>query len=124
MANRAYNRRQALEKEVKDIYVKISFAAAGAPTLVAGASYGAASISRSTNGTYALTLSDKYNALKYADGCFLSSSAQDIRVQISSETVNSTKVVNFLTLTGATPTDPASGKVLILKLELKNTSVV
>lgn len=125
MASRMWNRRQALEKEVKDLYIKITFGASGAPTLASGASYGAASIVRNSAGDYTLTLSDRYNALKFADGKFLDDGAQDIRVQIKADRVaTATKDLDFFTLTGASATDPASGQALLLKLELKNTSAV
>lgn len=122
MASRSFNRKQALEKEIKEIYAKITFGATGAPTLTTG--HGVASITRTTNGDYALTLQDAYNSLKMAEGTFLDSSGEDIRIQLKSETVSSTKIINFFTLTGATPTDPSNGAVLFLKFELKNTSVV
>lgn len=125
MASHMWNRRQALEKEVKDLYVKISIAGSGAPTLVSGSSYGAESITRNSAGDYTLKLQDQYNSLKYFEGIVLSSSAQDLTIQLKSETVNATtRAVNFFTNTGATPTDPASGKVLVLKIEVKNTSAI
>lgn len=124
MADRSFNRRQSLEKEVKDLYIKISIGATGAPTLVSGASYGAASISRTSQGLYALTLQDKYSSLKFIEGILLDVDAEDIRFQLKSETVSTTKIVNFFTLTGATATDPSNGSAILLKLELKNTSAV
>lgn len=122
MANRSFNKKQSLEKEVKDLYVRVSIGASGAPTLVTPV--GVASIVRNGAGDYTLTMQDKYNYLKYFEAQHVSSSAQDLHFQVHSETVSSTKTVRFLCLTGATPTDPASGKVLLLKLELKNTSVI
>lgn len=125
MANRTYNRRQALEKEVKDLYIKISIGASGAPSLVSGAAIGAASISRNSAGDYTLVLQDRYVALKYMDAILLDSAAEDIRVQLKSEAINSSaKSVSFFTLTGATPTDPSNGAQILLKLELKNTVAV
>jgi len=120
-----WSRRQALEKEVKDLYIKVSIGGTGAPTLVSGSSYGAASITRNGAGDYSLVLSDQYNSLKFFEGIVQSSSAQDLVIQMHSETVNAvSRTIRFLTLTAATPTDPASGKVLVLKVEVKNTSAI
>lgn len=124
MANRGFNRRQSLEKEVKDLYCKISIGATGAPTLVSGASYGFSSVARTDAGEYTLTLQDKYVSLKFVEGIFLSETPEDIRLQLVSESVQTDREINFLTLTADTPTDPSSGQVLLLKVEVKNTSVV
>lgn len=122
MANRNFNRRQALEKEVKDLYLKVSIGTSGAPTIVSG--YGFASIARNGAGDYTVTLSDYYASLKYFEVIHLSSSAQDLNYQMYSESVASDKKIRFLCLTGASATDPASGKVLFIKAEVKNTSVI
>ena len=124
MANRSFNRKQSLEKEVKDLYLKVSFGSSGAPTMVGGSSYGFASIVRNSAGDYTITLQDKYSALKHVSGRFLSSSAQDLNIQLKSEDVVSAKTIGLMMLTGASATDPASGQVLILNVELKNTSAV
>lgn len=117
-----YNRRQAIEKEIKDLYLKVSFGSSGAPTIVTG--YGFASIARNSAGDYTVTLNDKYSSLKFVEAIFSSSSAQDLAVQLKAEDVIGAKTIEFVCLTGATPTDPASGKVMFMKVEVKNTSVV
>lgn len=125
MASRIFYRKQALEREVKELFIKISIAAAGAPTLVSGASYGAASIARNSAGNYTLVLQDQYNSLKNLEIIHQASSAQDLSFQMASEDVNSSnKSITFMSLTAGTETDPASGTVLLLKIELKNTSAV
>lgn len=122
MANRGFWKRQSLEKEVKDLYAKIAIGGTGAPTITLAP--GVASIARNGAGDYSITLSDKYSSLKFLEVIHLSTSAQDMTFQLHSETVASTKIIRFLCLTGATPTDPASGKSLLVKMELKNTSVL
>jgi hypothetical protein len=121
LANRNFNRKQALEKEVKDLFAKITFGASGAPTLTTG--YGIASIVRDEAGTYTLTLADKYVSFKHASGTFLKSSAEDIRLQLTDEDVSTDKTVEFKTLTGASATDPSSGAGLFLQIVVKNTTV-
>jgi hypothetical protein len=121
MANRNFNRKQALEKEIKDIYAKVTVGATGAPTLTS--SVGIASIVRNSAGLYTVTLQDAYNSLKFAQVSFLDNDAQDIRAQIAAEDVDGAKTVQFVCLTAATPTDPQSGQTMLIKFELKNSSV-
>lgn len=122
MANRNFNRKQALEKECKDLYARVTIGASGAPTLVTPV--GIASISRTSAGLYVLTLQDSYNNLKFFSGIHLNSSAEDLTFELSAEDVVSAKTITFRTQTGAVATDPANGDVLLLKIELKNTSVL
>lgn len=122
MASRNFNRKQALEKEIKDLYAKVTIGASGAPTLVTG--HGITSITRNGAGDYSLVLADKYVSFKFMEVTFLSSSAQDLNVQLYSEAVNDTKTIRFLTLTGATPTDPANGQTMYIQVTVKNTETV
>lgn len=123
MANRNFNRRQALEKEVKDLYVRVSVGASGAPTLVSR--IGIASIARDSAGTYTLVLQDRYVALKFFQVSFLDDSAQDLRAQILDDSsATADKYIQFATLTGASATDPQSGQTMLIKIELKNTTAV
>lgn len=122
MASRNFNRKQALEKEIKEIYALLTFGSSGAVTLTTG--HGVASAAKSGTGDYLITLQDRYVSLKMVEGTFLSSSAEDIRVQVKAEDVASAKTISILTLTGASATNPASGTKLYLKFELKNTTVV
>ena len=123
MANRNFNKRQALEKEVKDLYAKITIGASGAPTLTTG--YGISSITRKGAGNYRLILEDKYYALKWFKAIHLASSEQDLNFQLEAEDVDgSSPYVDFFCLTGAVATDPANTSLLYIKLELKNTSSV
>lgn len=122
MASRNFNRKQALEKEVKELFALISIGATGAPTLTTG--HGIASISRTAQGDYRLTLQDKYVSLKFFEGALLKSSGEDIRFQLKADSVSSSKIIDFFTLTGATATDPSSGSKLYLKIEVKNSSAV
>lgn len=121
LASRVFNRKQALEKEVKDVYAEIAIGTSGAPTLVSP--IGIASIDRNSAGDYTLTLSDKYFSLKNFKCARMLSTAEDISVQVHTESVDNTKEIRFLTQTETTATDPADGTVLLIKLELKNSGV-
>lgn len=124
MANRTFNRRQALEREVKDLYAKVTIGASGAPTLVAASSVGIASIARNSAGNYTLTLQDKYVALKFFQVTFLDDNTQDLKAQVHTDSIASAATIQFLTLTAASATDPQSGQTMLIKLELKNSTVI
>lgn len=121
MASRSFNRKQALEKEVKEIFALVSVGASGAPTLTTG--YGIASITRTSAGLYQITLQDKYVSLKFFEGILIKSSGEDIRFQLKAESVVSAKTIDFFTLTGASATDPSSGSKMYIKIEVKDSSV-
>ncbi len=121
MASRNFSRKQSLEKEIKELYAEIAIGSSGAPTLTS--QVGIASISRSTNGTYVLTLQDTYVSLKMFECVLVKSSGEDITFQLSAEGVATDKTITFLTNTGATPTDPSSGAAIKLRIDLKNSTV-
>ena len=123
MANRNFNRKQALEKEVKEIYAKVAIGSTGAPTLNAAQSQGVQSISRTSAGLYVLTLQDKYMRLMDAHIAIVTPSAEDIKANVVSEAVATAKTVTFRCVAVATATDPASGDSLLISLQLKNSSV-
>jgi hypothetical protein len=122
MADRYFNNKQTLEKQIKTLFAKVAIGATGAPTIVDGV--GIASIARNGAGDYTITLQDTYNALKFLSVIHFRDTAQDLNFQLHSEAVFTAKTVRFLCLTGATPTDPANGQTLLIQIDLKNTSVV
>lgn len=123
MANRNYNRYQALEKEVKTIFAKVAIGSTGAPTLNAAQSLGVASISRTSAGLYVLTLQDAYMRLMHADIHVITPSAEDLKAHVSAESVASAKTVTFRCDAAGTATDPASGDTLLIRVDLKNSSI-
>lgn len=121
MANRNFNRFQALEKEVKAIYADIAIGASGAPTLTVGT--GVASVAKGTDGVYTITLQDKYTRLVACEVAILSASAQDLAAQLVSEDVDGAKTVVIRTIDAtATEVNPASGTRLLVRIDLKNSS--
>jgi hypothetical protein len=124
MADRNFNRKQALEKEVKEIYFKVAIGASGAPTLDAVNSKGVASISRVSAGLYSIVLQDKYNALMDLSVHVVTPSAEQIQPNMVSEDVASTKIVQIRCTAAGIAADPASGDTLQGVLQLKNTSVI
>ncbi len=122
MANRNFQRRQALEHEIKDLYATATIGASGAPTLTSRV--GVATLVRNSAGLYTLTLQDKYNALKFFQVTMLDNDLQDLTVQLKAEDVDGLKTIQFSTLTAGSATDPQSGQTMLIKIELKNTSVI
>lgn len=123
MANRNFHRVQSLAREVKTVYGRVSIGASGAPTLDTSNSIGVASVTRDSAGVYVVTLEDKYNALLHAQIQLLEATAEDLTFQIESEDVASAKTVQIQCKAAAVETDPSDGSVLLLKFDLKNTSV-
>jgi hypothetical protein len=122
MANRNFNRFQALEKEVKALYADVAIGATGAPTLTKG--LGIASIVRDSAGTYTVTLADAYTRLMFANVVqIVSGGAEDLDFQLDSEDVDGAKTVTIVAHAAGTETDPSDGSRLLIKLEVKNSSV-
>lgn len=122
MANRSFNRKQALEKEVKEIYLDVAIGASGAPTLTRGV--GVASIARNSAGLYTITLQDQYSRLMDVRIVQVAAVAEDLKFQLAAESVTtSAKTIQFRSIAVATETDPSSGSRLLIQINLKNSSV-
>lgn len=94
------------------------------PAFVSDKSVGFASVTRNGAGDFTLALQDAYVDLKHAKAVHKSSTAVDLNCQIHSQTVSaSTKAIRVLLLTGATATQPANTVSVLVKAELKNSSV-
>jgi len=123
MASRNWKRKQALETEVKELYATITIGGTGAPTLTTG--YGIASITRTSAGLYVLTLTDYYSALKSFSVVHVNSTAEDLKFQVKTNGISSSsKSITFFTLAVGTATDPTSGDVLLVKIEVKNSTAI
>lgn len=122
MANRNFNRKQALEREVKEIYAEIAIGSTGAPTLTRGT--GVASIERNSAGSYTLTLQDKYMRLMHAAFTLVAPSTENLDIQIQSSDVSSAKTVTFVCHVAGSDTDPQDGDSILVKLDLKNSTAV
>lgn len=124
MASRNFHRVQSLAREVKSVYAYVSIGASGAPTLDSNKSVGVTSITRDSAGVYVVTLDDKYNNLLFFNVQMLEATAEDITFQVESEAVATSKTIQFQCKAAAVETDPSDGSVLLIKIDLKNTSVV
>lgn len=122
MANRNFNRKQALEKEVKELHADVAVGASGAPTLTKG--MGIASITRNSAGLYTMVLQDNYVRLMGMEVMQVAASAQALAFQIAAEDVDGAKTIQFRCMdSSAAATDPSNGSRLLIRLELKNSSI-
>ena len=133
MANRNFNRVQALDKEVKFLFLTATIGSGGDPTLNESKSVGIKSISDTAVGEYDITLgvpggaADKYPALLFVQ-CFLTDSAAistggGVSFQIEAETVSSDGVIKLFALDkdGAIA-EIRSGDVLQVMIVVKNSN--
>jgi hypothetical protein len=126
MASRSFNQFcAALEKARVEIFAKITFGAAGAPTLVTAASKGVASVTRNSTGNYTLTLSDQYYGLLGFSGSWLVTGFPSTpNVALLSVSLSS-KTLQFMTGNDeGNLANPSSGETLYLKITLSNTSAI
>lgn len=133
MANRAFHPpRGHLEIGVVTLFAKATIGASGAPTLVASASKGVASITRNSAGQYALLLSDLYPAMLWATARLMNTADSDpstvgVENRLVSETVSSTTptvTYQWYASDDGADTDPANGATLYFQITLRNSSVV
>ena len=134
MANRSFNRLQALDKEVKFLFLEATIGSSGAATLVENKSVGIKSISRTAAGEYDITLgvpsgdADKYPALLFAQAVLLDGTAigvnGGIQFQIEAETVSSDGVIKLFAIrdTGAVA-EIRDGDVLKIMIVVKNSNL-
>ena len=126
MANRLFTQfRYTLEKKMCDIYGRIAIGATGAPTLATTKSKGLASITRTGVGAYTVVLQDTYTDLFFAGFSLIVPSGANTVTGMNVVTASpSTKTytILFVSSTGA-DVEIVSGATLLLKFELKDSSV-
>ncbi len=83
---------------------------------------GISSIVRNDTGDFTITLSNKFASLKYFRMTLNDSTAKDLRAQVHTDSVATDGTIRFMTLTGATKTDPADTNIMKIKLEVKDTA--
>jgi hypothetical protein len=118
----------ALEVDVVGLYGSITFGSTGAVSASSGK--GIASVVRNSAGNYTITLDDSYQALLWAGVTLLHSASSDpstvgVEWRVASADVLSAKTVviqSFASDDGAAA-DPASGAQVLLKFDLRNSTV-
>lgn len=114
MANRNFNRFQALEKEVKALYAEIAFDNSGEPTLVGGLGIESVAL----NGTdIEIVLQDKYNALLHVSAVEKSEAPQLTKpIAVLSADVQTFKQITL------SNSDELAETSLLVRIDVKNTS--
>ena len=120
MANRRFQRAQNLEREVKSIYCEFQLVG-GVPEIIKA--LGVESVAKTATGDFKITLQDKYNRFMHMSGMLMSATADNLTFQVKAEDVSNSKEVDVYTLEDGTPVDPVDGDSVVLKFDLKNTSV-
>lgn len=111
------------EVGVTTLYAKVAIGSSGAPTLDTAASKGIASITRTSQGLYQLTLDQTYNSLLWCDIMMLGTTSRDLTMQLKAADTSSAKTIDFFVHAAASVTDPTSGDELRIVVVVKNSSV-
>lgn len=124
MANsRLFQFRYSYQRDMVDVFARISFGASGAPTLQAGK--GVVSITRISAGKYTIVLKDNFRKLAQVDSRIVNATAPAAPAMyvVTDNTAAATNPSITIQLNSAgTATDPASGEVLLLSIILVNAS--
>jgi len=127
MASRLFSQfRYSLEKDVVDLYAKVTFSGAGNPTSYSGK--GIKSVARSAQGVFVFTLDDKYQKVLAADATFVLAAGSfpaAPQMQITDDqSAGSTHAVTvqFANPAGTVATDPANAEVGLFHLQFSNST--
>lgn len=132
MANRYFRSqfRYSFQVQSVDLFGKISFGAAGAPTLNVAASKGIASVAQNGTGDYTITLQDPYVSLLHL-GVIMDTSAAGgggsagVDCQIKAQNVSASgggTIRLLLSNVLGNAANPDSGEVMLLKITLSNSN--
>ena len=133
MANRMFNRLQALDKEVKVLFLTATIGSGGDPTLNESKSVGIKSISDTAVGEYDITLgtpggaSDKYPSLLFMQ-CFLTDTAAistggGVSFQIETDDIQNGIIKLFALDKDGALAEIRSGDVLQIMIVVKNSGL-
>ena len=121
MANRWFQQFiLCLDKKPVKVFGKLVVGGTGAVT--SGTGNGIASIVRSAQGDYLVTLTDAFSAFLSFSAVHLVATGEDLVCQVKAVDP-AAKTLSFFTNTHATPTDPASGTVIYFEITYRNSSV-
>lgn len=96
----------------------------GADTALTAVGLSGATVTQSGTGIWSIALADTYPNLLSISLCIQKASATDIKTQMISATMGYgvTNTIAFRTIAVATPTNLASGDVIYIAIELRNSS--
>lgn len=125
MSSRLFQFRYSYERDLVDIQAKVTIGSSGAPTLTLAK--GIVSITHNSTGNYTIVLKDNYYLLTDVKASFISGSSAPAApiVNVVSEQVNNNSspslIIQCRNLSGSA-TDPASGEVMLLHIQLRSAS--
>lgn len=137
MANRFFNQfRLSLEKQVADVFARITFGASGAPTIVTAQTKGVVSVTRNSAGKFTFvfgtnaSMLDTYNKLLGVTVAFDSSGNSDTApaaplwdiTDNSISTAGTASIQLTFRNTSGTATDPASTEAIYVNFTFRNSN--
>ena len=132
MANRNFNRLQAIDKEVKFLFLTAAIGALGAATLNKSKSVGIKSISDTAVGEYDITLgvpggdTDKYASLLYSQASLVQSTAVTagggISFQVETDDITNGIIKLFAIRDTGAIAEIASGATIQIMIAVKNSN--
>ena len=122
--SRLFQFRYSYERDLVDIFAKVTYGSSGAPTL--SQAKGVVSITRDSAGKYTLVLKDNFYLFMNMQNTQVVSSGVPAApiFHVVSETVNATTkniVIQFLS-DASVATDPASGEISLFHITCRNAS--
>lgn len=129
MANPSYRTNQFhySHAQPESLYATVTIGASGAPTVSASTAMGITSITRSSAGRYVIALSHAYNNLLGVRATINSGSSApaspSLYVAADASSTRSAPAVTVVFNAAGTPTDPASGEILLLEVILQKSAV-
>lgn len=131
MANRYYRSQFNFSNSAKPVTLraKVSIGSSGAPTLVSGTGRGIASVTKTGTGVYEIQLDRAFNELMMVSVMPIASSGVSAApiINVKSEDVSNAAapIIEIQTSDGDTPapTNPASGEVLMIEIQLNDSSL-
>lgn len=123
VGSRLFQFRYSYQRDMNDIFARVSFGASGAPTLQAGK--GVVSIARVSAGRYHIVLKDTFRTLNMVKHVFINASAPaspSMFVIVNNTQAASAPSIDIVFNSAGTATDPASGELVMLQLVLCSAS--
>ena len=132
MANRNFNRLQALDKEVKFLFLTATIGSGGDPTLNESKSVGIKSIDDTAVGEYDITLgtpggaTDKYASLLFVDGIIVDGTqigaTGGLGFQVETDDITNGIIKIFVLDKEAVRKEVKSGDIIKLMIVVKNSN--
>ncbi len=125
MNRRTYQFHSAFEAQTVALYMNVVIGAMGDPTLTANQNKGITSITRTGTGAYTIVLQDQYTRILSADMTSIvatTPAAPDLSI-VEDDSADTTPSIDIQLSLNGVAADAASGEVLLIHLQMKNSSI-